>query len=146
MRDAVCVCVSVRASENKMLRDSIDMSVSIVEVPSDQRLEQVRPERCSRGNLYVCEDMHRRQIMLVAQKITNIQAAIEELFPCETPAASSLFDASARKQHKGRTGAWSVQKLEPHELSPYLAERRKHFTRTVIATRNPAAWQFAQVA
>ena len=121
------------------------MSTTIVDVPLDQRVEQVRPERCSRGNLYVAEDVNRREVMLIGQKLSSIQQGIEALFPCESPAVSSLHDVSVNKHRKGKTGAWSVHRLSPEELSPFVAERRKFFARTVIATSNLSAWQLTTV-
>ena len=118
---------------------------TLVEIPLDKRLDQISPERCARGNLYACEDVSRRQVLLIAQKISNLKAGIEELFPSETPAESSLFDASANKHRKGKTGAWAVHRLEPEEVRPFLAERRKFFTRTVIAATNPSAWRLEPV-
>ena len=120
------------------------MGTTIVEVPVDQCVNQIEPERCCRGNLYVCEDVSRRQIMILAQKVANIQSALETL-GWETPATSSLFDASANKHRKGKTGAWAVHRLTSDELPRFVAERRKHFARTVIAATNPQAWQLVAV-
>ena len=122
------------------------MSTTIVEVPQDCRVDRVSPERCARGNLYVCEDLNRYQVMLIAQKAKNIQLAREELFPCESPAASSLFEASAKQLKRGRTGAWAVHRVAPDELPRFLAERRKRFGRTVIAASSVDAWRLTPTA
>ena len=88
------------------------------------------------------------QVMLIATctKVKNIQEGREQIFPCECPAVSSLFDASAMKTRKGRTGAWAVHRLAPNELPPFLAKRRKRFARTVVAATNTQAWQITPVA
>ena len=79
-------------------------------------------------------------------EVKNIQEGREQIFPCECPAVSSLFDASAMKTRKGRTGAWAVHRLAPNELPPFLAKRRKRFARTVVAATNTQAWQITPVA
>jgi hypothetical protein len=118
---------------------------TIVEMPSDQSLDRVDPEHCARrGNLYVCEDCDRHQLLILAQKVKNIEDALEEL-GWQVPATSSLFDAATCKQRKGKTGAWAVHRLPTEEVKAFLAQRRRHFARTVIAASNPKAWRFAPV-
>ena len=118
--------------------------MTIVDVPGDQRVASIHPERYSNGNLYVCEDLRRRQVLICAQKMANIQAAIEALFPCESASLASLFEASSLRLKKGKTGAFAVRRLAPDEAPTYLDEKRHHFDRTVIAATNPAKWQLQE--
>ena len=116
-------------------------SPTIVDIPVDQRLGQISAERCSKGHLYVCEDLKRKQLIVVAQRMRNIQACLEALFPCETASLASLYEASDLKLRKGRTGAWAVRRLAPDEASSYLDEKRRQYERAVIAATNPTNWQ-----
>jgi hypothetical protein len=95
------------------------------------------------GNMYVCEDAERHQLMILSQKVKNIQDALDAL-GWDAPAASSLFDAASYKQRKGKTGAWAVHKLSSEDLPRFVAERRRHFARTVIAATDPSAWQLTR--
>lgn len=121
------------------------MSLTILNLPGDQRVTRIAPERNSKGNLYVAEDLSRHQVLICAQKMANIQAAIETLFPCESTSLASLFEASSFKLRKGKTGAWAVRRLAPDEAPTYLDEKRAHFGRTVIAATNPAHWHLQGV-
>jgi hypothetical protein len=121
-------------------------SPTIVDIPADQRLSQISAERCSKGHLYVCEDMHRKQLIVIAQRMRNIQECLEVLFPCENVSLASLYEASDLKLRKGKTGAWSVRKLAPDEAPTYLDEKRRLYARTVIATTNPIKWHLHTVA
>ena len=121
------------------------MTCTIVDVPGDQRVASIGNERCSKGNLFICEDMSRRQVLICAQKMVNIQAAIWELFPCERASLASLFEASSGVLRKGKTGAWAVRKLAPTEAPSYLDEKRRHYDRTILATTNPAHWHLQAV-
>ena len=88
----------------------------------------------------MCEDMHRKQLIVVAQRMRNIQECLEELFPCESASLASLYEASDLKLRKGRTGAWAVRKLHPDEAPGYLDEKRRQYGRAVIAATNPIKW------
>ena len=80
------------------------------------------------------------QVMLIATKVKNIQEGREQIFPCECPAVSSLFDASAMKTRKGRTGAWAVHRLAPNAV---LAER---FNSVACLCAQPELMKFAEFA
>ena len=51
---------------------------TVVDVPSNQRLASVAQEYYSKGRVYAAEDVLRRQIIVVAQRMKHVQTAIED--------------------------------------------------------------------
>ena len=117
---------------------------TIVDVSSDHTLASFRNEIHSKGNVFVAEDVTRRQLLVVAQKMQNIQLAIEEVCG-ESNSLASLFEASSFKLRKGKTGSFRVVKLDKEKVSQYLEERKPHFERVCIATTDPARWSLQLV-
>lgn len=121
------------------------MTTTVFEVPSHKRLASVRPELHSKKHVYAAEDVLRRQILVVGQRMIAVQSAIEDTVgePCSL---ASLFESATMKLRKGRTGSFRVHRLLPEELPAFLDEQRPRFARVVISTRNPAHWQLVDAA
>ena len=84
---------------------------TVVDVPSNQRLASVAQEYYSKGRVYAAEDVLRRQILVVAQRMKHVQTAIEDI--CGEPCSiASLFESADLKLRKGRTGSFRVVRLD----------------------------------
>ena len=119
-------------------------TLSTVEIPDHQRVASIENEIYSKGFCYAAEDVARRQLLVVAQRMVNVQRAIEE--QCgESISLASLFESATMKLRKGKTGSFRVVKLAPSEVPSYLDERRPHFDRLVIAASNADKWRLQQV-
>ena len=119
-------------------------TLSTVEIPDNQRIASIGNEIYSKGFCYAAEDVARRQLLVVAQRMVNVQKAIEE--QCgESISLASLFESATMKLRKGKTGGFRVLRLAPSEVPSYLEERRHHFDKLVIAASNTNKWQLAQV-
>lgn len=112
---------------------------TIVDLAPDHHLASISNEIHSKGNVFAAEDVTRRQLLVVAQKMQNIQHAIEECVG-ESNSLASLFEASSLKLRKGRTGSFRVVKLSKDEVAKYLEERKSHFHRVCIAASDPNRW------
>lgn len=109
------------------------MTLSTVEIPDHQRVASIENEIHSKGHIYAAEDVSRRQLLVIAQRMINVQRVIEE--QCgECISLASLFESATMKLRKGKTGSFRVVKLSPAEVPSYLDERRAHFGKLVIAT------------
>ena len=118
--------------------------VSTVEIPDHQRVASIENEIHSKGYCYAAEDVARRQLLVIAQRMVNVKQAIEE--ECgESISLASLFESAAMKLRKGKTGSFRVVKLAPSEVPSYLDERRAHFGKLLIAANNADKWQLKQV-
>lgn len=115
------------------------MTPTFVDLERDQRLTSVENEIHSKGRVYVAEDVARRQLLVIAQRMINIQHAIEERSG-ETISLASLFESSSKKLRKGVTSGYRVVRLSAEALPGYLDERRAHFDKTVISATNPTKW------
>ena len=114
--------------------------LSTLEIPDDQRIASINNEIYSKGHCYAAEDVARKQLLVVAQRMINVQRAIEE--QCgESISLASLFESASMKLRKGKTGGFRVVKLAPSEVPSYLDERRAHFGKLVIAASNADKWQ-----
>ena len=110
-----------------------------------KRLASVQSERCSKGHAYIAEDVCRRQVMCVSQKMVNLQAAIEETCN-EQYALASLFESATMKLRKGRTGSFKVHRVAPKDLPCFLNERGCQYGRVLVAASNPSCWQVQTAA
>lgn len=118
---------------------------SVLELPPDKRLAQVNPEIHSKGHVYAASDVVRRQVLVLSQRMSGIQMAIEECVG-EGCSIASLFESADLKLRKGRTGSFVVRRLSPEELPGYLDETRKHYDRVVIGAVNASKWKMAAIA
>ena len=114
--------------------------LSTLEIPDNQRIASINNEIYSKGHVYAAEDVARKQLFVVAQRMINVQRAIEE--QCgESISLASLFESASMKLRKGKTSGFRVVKLAPTEVPGYLDERRAHFGKLVIAASNADKWQ-----
>lgn len=119
----------------------MELPLVILDIQPYERLCAVHPEMYAKGFCYAAEDVLRRQVVIVAQRMTHVQQAIEDI--CGEPLSlSSLFESATLKLRKGRTGSFRVHRLTPEEVPHYLDERRGRFSRIVIAARtgNTRKW------
>ena len=116
----------------------------IVDLGPDQRLASIANEIYAKGNVFAAEDITRRQLLVLGQKMTNIQHAIEECVG-EDLSLASLFEAASMKIRKGRTGSFRVVRMHKEDVGAYLNERMGHFQRVCIATTDPNRWPLQQV-
>lgn len=120
------------------------MTLSTVEILDHQRVASIENEIYSKGHCYAAEDVARHQLLVIAQRMVNVQKAIEE--QCgESISLASLFESASMKLRKGKTGSFRVVKLAPAEVPRYLDEHRSHYDRLVIAASAPDKWQLKQV-
>ena len=121
-----------------------EIAPTILNLPNNQRVASIENEIYSKGHCYLAEDVARRQLLVVAQRMVNVQRAIEE--QCgESISLASLFESATMKLRKGKTGSFRVVRLPPSEVPSYLDERRGHYDRLVIAATVPDKWRLAQV-
>ena len=118
---------------------------TILDIPMNQQLSSIRKEIYCKGNIFAAEDVTRKQLLVLAQRMQSIQHAIEECCG-ESNSLASLFEASSLKLRKGRTGSFRVVKLSKDEVAKSLEERKPHFQRVCIATNDPSRWSLQQVA
>ena len=120
------------------------MSVTVLDVPRQQRLASIQPEIHSKGHCYAAEDI-RRDVLIVSQRMQAIKSYIEDCVgePCSL---ASLFESATLKLQKGYTGSFRVHRLAPSEVPAFLDEKRPRFAKTVIAARNPDAWRLVDAA
>ena len=116
----------------------------MVEILDHQRIASVDTEIHSKGSCYAAEDVTRRQLLVIAQRMINVQKVIEE--ECgESISLASLFESATMKLRKGKTGSFRVIKLAPSDVPRYLDERRAHFGKLIIATSNADKWRLQTV-
>ena len=119
--------------------------MELVDLPDDQRLVRVEREWYAKGFIYACQDV-RRELLILSQRVTYLQQAIEQLCN-QTPSMTSLFENASRMQKSGRTaGAWSVVKLLPGQVSEFVDENRVKYKRVVLACDNWRKWRLAPIA
>ena len=116
----------------------------VLELPPNKRLASIRPEIHSKNCYYCAEDVLRRQVLIVAQRMVGIQTAIED-YVGEPVSIASLFESASLKQRKGRTGSFRVHRLNVEEMPGFLDERRQRFDRVLIAAVNPHKWELVEV-
>lgn len=115
-------------------------------VPRSMRVASTRKEMwAKRGRVYAAEDVLRRSVLIVAQRMSHLRLAIEDLVG-EPVSLASLYEAAQMKQRKGRTGSFAVRALELDALPSYLDSERWRFDDLVIATPNLDAWRLAPAA
>ena len=119
--------------------------MELVDLPDDQRLVSVEREWYAKGFIYACLDV-RRELLILSQRLTFLQQAIEQLCN-QTPSFTSLCESASRMHKSGRTaGAWSVVKLLPCQISEFVDEHRVKYRRTVMACDNWRKWKLAPIA
>ena len=111
----------------------------LIELPTEKRLYSVRREIRTKGYAYLCEDVRRRDVLVVAQRMRYVAYACEELC-CETCAISSLYESATLALKKGKTGSFRVRRATLDELPSLLEERRRFYKRTVLAICNETKW------
>ena len=121
---------------------STEVPPTMLEVPIGTRLSTVEPEIYSKGHVYAAEDVLRRQVLVLAQRMRHVQTAIEDPDVCGEPVSlASLFESCNLQLRRGRTGSFKVTRLAPSEAPSFVDERANRFGRVVIAATNPAKWQ-----
>ena len=121
---------------------STEMPPILVEVPLGTRLNSVEPEFYSKGHIYAAEDVLRRQVLVLAQRMKHVQTAIEDPDICGEPISlASLFESCNLQLRRGRTGSFKVTRLAPSEAPSFVDERAKRFGRVVIAATNASKWE-----
>ena len=119
--------------------------MELMDLPEDQRLVRVEREWYAKGFIYACLDV-RRELLILSQRVTYVQQAIEQLCN-QTPSMTSLCESASRMHKSGRTaGAWSVVKLLPCQIAEFVDEHRVKYKRTVMACDNRRKWTLAPVA
>ena len=118
-------------------------SPQVLELPKGMRLTMVKPEIHTKGHCYAAEDL-RRAVLIVGQRMSAVQAAIEESVG-EPISLASLFESADLKLRKGRTGSFAVRRISPGELPSYLDERRPHYGKVVIGAVDPDAWRMSAI-
>lgn len=119
--------------------------MELVDLPDDKRLVSVEREWYAKGFIYACLDV-RRELLILSQRLTFLQQAIEQLCN-QTPSFTSLCESASRMHKSGRTaGTWSVVKLLPCQISEFVDEHRVKYRRTVMACDNWRKWKLAPVA
>ena len=108
------------------------------------RLEKVSAELYSRGNVFCAEDVCRRDILIIAQRVANLVTAIEDTTG-ETPTKSCLYDSSNAALRRGRHGSFKVSKLTPANIPTWLDHTRPRYKNVYIAANNPRCWQMQSV-
>lgn len=121
------------------------MTPTLVQLADNQRLAGIDNEIHSKGHCYLAEDLARHQLLVIAQRMVNVQKAIEERSG-EVISLASLFEAATMKLRKGRTAGYRVLRLPPERVPDYLDERRKQFGNVVISATNKAKWRMAAVS
>ena len=116
------------------------MTLLMLDLPDDKRVALIESEMYSKGHCYVAEDMVRRQLIVIGQRMVHIQSAIEE--HCgEVISLASLFESATLKLRKGTTKSFRVVRMPPSDVPKYLDERRAQFDKLVIAASNADKWQ-----
>ena len=117
--------------------------MELVDLPSDRRLVHVDREWYGKGYVYAALDV-RRELLILSQRVTYVQQAIEQLCN-QTPSMTSLFD-NASHRARGRTaGAWKVVKLLLCQVSEFVDEERVKYKRVVMACENWRKWGLAPI-
>ena len=111
----------------------------VFDLLDDQRLASVKKEWYAKGHIWTAEDV-RREVLILSQRMTHLQIAIEELCN-ETVSLTSLSESACLQLRGGRTKSWHVQRVEPAELPSFVDERRKLYKKVVIAADNPRKWK-----
>jgi hypothetical protein len=105
--------------------------LKLFDLPADVRVKAVRGEIHTKGHAYMCEDVRRKQLLVVGQRMRHIQEACEQLCG-EACALSSLFESASAALKRGRTGSFAVQRVTRDELPALLEERRRLYGRMML--------------
>ena len=117
---------------------------TLIQMPSDQRLERVNKEMYGRGNVFAAEDVCRRDILILSQRVANLVTAIEDTTG-ESPTKSCLYESANCLLRRGRHGSFRVSKMTPRDLPDWLDQTRGRYSRVVIAANNPHCWKLQSV-
>ena len=118
------------------------MQPIVFDLPESRRLVDVKREWRAKGSVWATEDV-RRQLLILSQRGSHIQAAIEELCN-ETVSLTSLSESACLQLRKGRTKAWRVQQMAATEAPAFVDEKRCHYERVVISADNPHKWELGE--
>ena len=113
---------------------------TLINVPNERRLAKLSRELHGRGNVFCAEDVCRRDILIVAQRVANLITAIEDTTG-EAPTKSCLYDSANALLRRGRHGSFKVSKVTPADLPDWLDNTRARYQRVVIAANNPNCWE-----
>ena len=117
----------------------------LIQVPNDQRIEKVNPELHAHGNVFCAEDVCRKDILILSQRVVNLVGAIEETAG-EAPTKSCLYESANASLRRGRHGSFRVLKMQPGEVPAWLDAARRQYRRVYIAANNPHCWKIQPVA
>ena len=118
--------------------------MKLIELSSDHRLVEVKPELWSKGWVYITEDC-RRTVLIVSQRLHLIAETIDRLCN-QFVSLSSLSESATCRLRGGRTaGAWRVRRVSYAEAPSVIQELRPRYTQMVIAAINPGAWKMIKV-
>ena len=71
------------------------MTNLVLELPTTKRLASVSPEIHSKKHVYAAEDVLRRQVLIVAQRMIAVQSAIDD--PCVEGCGVSRCQALSKR-------------------------------------------------
>jgi hypothetical protein len=115
------------------------IEMKLIELSSDHRLVEVKPELWSKGWVYITEDC-RRTVLIVSQRLHLIAETIDRL--CNQFVSISSLSESATCRRKGRTaGAWKVRRVSYADVPSVLQELRPRYSQVFIAAINPGVWK-----
>ena len=114
------------------------MQPIIFDLSDSRRLVDVNREWRAKGSVWAAEDV-RFQLLILSQRGSHIQAAIEQLCN-ETVSLTSLSESACLKLRKGRTKAWRVHQMAAAEAPAFVDEKRCRYGRVVISADNPRKW------
>ena len=114
---------------------------TLINVPTEKRLIDTKPQPYYRGHLILALDV-RRQFLVISQTMSGIQAAIEE--KCNQPISETcLYESSRRQLRKGLThGTWSVIRMERDGAIEHYNSIRHAYAHRIVAARSLTQWQF----
>ena len=118
---------------------------TLIPVLKNQRLVKCNKELYGRGNIFAAEDVCRRDLIIISQRIANLVVAIEDTVG-ESATKSCLYDSSNALLKRGRHGSFKVSRMTPTDLPEWLDNARARYQRVVIAANNPNCWEIAPVS
>ena len=119
------------------------VAYTMLRVPPDHELIEVRPQPFYRGNVILALDV-RRHFLILSQTMSGIQAAIEDVAH-QPVSETSLYESCRRQLRRGLThGTWSITKLPAQEAIQQYNTIRRTYTQRVIAARSASQWKFGK--
>ena len=117
----------------------------LIQIRDDQRLHSCEPELYTRGHVYAAEDVTRKQMLIVAQKVANLAHAIADTTG-ESPPIACLYESANSLVRRGRVGSFKVNRMRPEDLPGWLDAARRRYDQLVISASNPHSWRIQAAA